>query len=699
MSGLDSSHMTQAQRNPLEPRPIDRPTAVPREAGAVLDALDEAKILAAPDSPADWPRWREQLRAWRVAAWQRSAVSASAVDTTSTVYGQPTSRWSQGCRSVALVWLWDELLYDTVTGAFTPQRLLAEHDVFGGLDAIVLWHAYPVIGLDERNQWDWYRDVPGLLELVQALQGAGLHVFVDYNPWDVGTRRARADAVELPALVAEFGADGVFLDTLREGDPALVAALGRLDPPPVLEGESRLPLSRIAEHALSWAQWFADSRYPGVLAARWFERRHMVHATRRWNRDHSEELQSAWVNGTGILIWESVFGVWVGWNARDTATLRSMRRVQQTFHVHLSDGVWTPLADTAPAAAEAGVVGSRFDLPGSNLWTIVNRREGAYSGEVLCVPIAGDVADRWYDLVHGIELRPRIVGTSVVVELGVAGRGVAGLLRVVGRDAPGGVAELLAAARADPGSTDANFRPRSAVRMASAPAPGPAPGGSIAVSAGRRDLPLAYRRRETGSYGGAPYVEEWKPLPPRLHDQRAEIRRVELTAVAVDRAEVTNGDYAIFVAASGYRPAPHNRFLRHWDERGPVAGTEHEAVTYVDLHDARAYARWRGARLPSEDEWQVAAGDSRFQRREPLVWNWTESEHTDGRTRFAMLKGGCNYVAKGSDWYFDGGQQPPEVTAKLLLAGGGLARSPSVGFRCAVDRLDVHDAEDDGTVS
>src|SRR5207247_11481602 len=31
-------------------------------------------------------------------------------------------------------------------------------------------------------------------------------------------------------------------------------------------------------------------------------------------------------------------------------------------------------------------------------------------------------------------------------------------------------------------------------------------------------LTARFRRRETGVYGEAPYVEEWKPLPPRLHD-------------------------------------------------------------------------------------------------------------------------------------------------------------------------------------
>ena len=63
--------------------------------------------------------------------------------------------------------------------------------------------------------------------------------------------------------------------------------------------------------------------------------------------------------------------------------------------------------------------------------------------------------------------------------------------------------------------------------------------------------------------------------------------------------------------------------------------------------------------------------------------NWTESEHSDGRTRFVMLKGGADHRSEGSEWYFDGGVQKPDFTAKLLLPGLGLARSASVGFRCA----------------
>jgi hypothetical protein len=67
------------------------------------------------------------------------------------------------------------------------------------------------------------------------------------------------------------------------------------------------------------------------------------------------------------------------------------------------------------------------------------------------------------------------------------------------------------------------------------------------------------------------------------------------------------------------------------------------------------------------------------------VWNWTESEHTRGRTRFVIVKGGSAWRAEGSDRYVDGGPQEPRFSLKLLLLGGGLSASSQIGFRLAVD--------------
>ncbi|WP_245635997.1 SUMF1/EgtB/PvdO family nonheme iron enzyme [Herbiconiux solani] len=718
-NGIDIDEANTNNLNPLVPRPIDLPTELPLD-GALDPAVgDIAKIFAAPADPADWPAWRAALADWREDARARLGYHG-------TIYDRPETSWTSSCYSVALVWLWDERLFDRAAGRFDVDAFLARTADHGGFDGVVLWHAYPVIGIDDRNQFDFYRDVPGIAEVVADFQRHGIRVFVDYNPWDTGTRRApNDDADELALIVSELGVDGVFLDTMKEGDSRLVHALLDAEPPQVLEGESRVPNQRIQDHQLSWAQWFADSEAPGVMRAHWFERRHMMHSTRRWNRDHSDELQSAFLNGTGMLVWDTVFGVWVGWNERDRSTLRRMLRVQRAFTRVFSQGEWTPLADATPDAVGAGVYASRFEGTGADeglvLWTVVNRGETDYRGEVL-VPFrdaggagaSASASGEWtyVDLGTGRELGAapgaiEVPARSVTAVLAVASSRVG----AAGADGAGldsavpGLGELLEAASQDGITADSTFPARVAERVPFVPTDGvgnPAPGSDsvpratprIHVEAGERTMPFRYRRRETGSYQGAPYVEEWKPLAPRLHDPREETIRVTLGAVDVAASEVTTGEFVAFVEATGYEPRCGNRFLVGGaDPVHPVgeAGVHSDGdadqrpVTGVDLDDARAYARWAGARLPTEFEWQAAAVLPGFRRAHPLVWNWTESEHTDGITRFVMLKGGSDHESRGSEWYTDGGPRDPEFALKFVLPGLGVDRSPSIGFRLAWD--------------
>jgi hypothetical protein len=325
-----------------------------------------------------------------------------------------------------------------------------------------------------------------------------------------------------------------------------------------------------------------------------------------------------------------------------------------------------PLADH-PGTGR--VYASRWTHSGEPLWTVVNRGVADHDGPWL---VTEDRPGRcWTDLV---------IGSALTVTPLPDGR-----VAVGGRLSAGAVAAVFAAdspAPPVPASApvnDPSFPARAAVRRRTPWTPrADVPEGMVAIDGGRRDLVVCYRVRETGLYGEAPYVDEWKPLPPRLHHTAMLHRSVELGRFAIDTHEVTHGRYAEFLRAIGYRPVRPERFTAgQGDPQAPVTG--------VDLADARAYAAWAGLRLPTEDEWQAAAEAGLIRRREPLVWNLTESEHSDGRTRFVILKGGAAYRAEGSDWYLDGGSLPPEVSVKLLLLGAGLTRSESIGFRCAAD--------------
>ena len=141
-------------------------------------------------------------------------------------------------------------------------------------------------------------------------------------------------------------------------------------------------------------------------------------------------------------------------------------------------------------------------------------------------------------------------------------------------------------------------------------------------------------------------------------------------------------------------------------------------MVWVDLEDARAYARWADKRLPREEEWHQAAGrglwpwgdlfdaarcngdsgDTTAVDRFPAgaspcgcldmcgnVWEWTESERDDGHTRYAIVRGGCHRVVVGSKWYRASGAQPNDVHEKVLLMYPGLDRCATIGFRCVQD--------------
>jgi formylglycine-generating enzyme required for sulfatase activity len=76
---------------------------------------------------------------------------------------------------------------------------------------------------------------------------------------------------------------------------------------------------------------------------------------------------------------------------------------------------------------------------------------------------------------------------------------------------------------------------------------------------------------------------------------------VHLGAYFIGKYEVTNEQYARFVSETGYRAA--GRWRRY---AGP--GAEMHPVTDVTYDDAERYCAWAGLRLPTEAEWERAAG-------------------------------------------------------------------------------------------
>ena len=647
-------------------------------------------LVAGPGEASQWEAWCEALQVERQKLRERLGYDGGS-------YREEAFAWVPSCYSCCFAMMYDQRLYDRVARRYTIDSYLDEGiREFGGYDAIVLWQAYPRIGFDDRNQFDFYRDMPGglagLRELSRAIHRRGVKVFIDYNPWDTGTRReGQSDAEVLAELVSAIEADGIFLDTLHEGMQELRERLDAARPGVVLESELTLPVERIRDHHMSWAQWFQDSDAPGVLWNKWFERRHMMHQIQRWNHDHTGELHMAWMNGSGMLVWENVFGTPVGWSRRDRSILKSMLPIQRRYVQLFSGEDWTPLVPTE----KPEVYASLWQGSGLRLWTLVNRSQQHLEGTLLRVPHAE--ANRYFDLITGREVG-QINGNEVLLDSQIRPRGIgafiAGTTETLGTDFARFLASQAAIDRA--GNWDSNALHVEETLRAVEPTKryraNEVPGGMVVVPAARLRMSTRYRNRECGFYRVA--GQEPPAQPSRdLHKIVRFEREVSLAPYAIDRAPVTNAQYAEFLKQTGYRPTEDSNFLKHWRDGHVPLGLEDQPVVYVDLEDARAYAQWAGKRLATEEQWQHAAQSTRGPAYSwGSVWEWTESERSDGRTRFCILKGGSHYQAEGSDWYADGGPQSCDFAAKFLLLWPGLDRCATIGFRCAAD-LVQEDAE------
>ena len=639
-------------------------------------------------------------------------------------YDVPALKWTQSSFFQPQMMTEDRYFYDPVAHRYTVDRYLDDLEKrYGGIDAVLIWPTYPNMGIDNRNQHDMIRSMPGgvagVRRMIADFHRRGVRVLFPMMMWDQGTRDPGMSWPDsIASLMAEVGTDGINGDT-QDGVPlAFSLAADKTGHPLAFEPEGGPSDEALAWNVMTWGQ-YAYPFVPMVDKYKWLEPRHMVNISDRWKRDKTDNLQFAFFNGVGWESWENIWGIWNGVTPRDAEATRRIATIERAVAPFLISRDWEPLVPML----HYGVYASRWPQGEQTVWTIVNRNEYNVEGpQIELAPVEGM---HYYDLYHGVEVTPaKNQAGRIELSIGIEAHGFGALL--ASRTPPdAGIQRLMSTMKGMSATPLANYShewkvtPQQIVPIAATKPPSGTPADMVKIPAADFDFRVQGIEIEGFDDIGVDVQYPWEDTPRRFHDHPMHVK-----AFWIDKYPVTNAQFKKFMDATHYRPQDDLNFLRDWKDGAFPAGWDNKPVTWVSIEDARAYAAWAGKRLPHEWEWQYAAqgtdgrtypwGTSWDADKVPApdkgrtmrgpdavdahpqgasvfgvvdlvgnVWQWTE-EFQDEHTRGGILRGGSYYQPQGSIWYFPQAYKLNEH-GKLLMMAPSMDRAGGLGFRCVQD--------------
>ena len=207
-----------------------------------------------PCSPFTHERWLADLNHWRTERRIRIAYDPSR-------YNLPAFKWTQSSFMQPQMMVHDRYFYDPAAGRYTVDRYVDDLEKrYGGIDAVLIWSTYPNMGIDDRNQLEMVKSMPGGVEgvrqMVADFHRRGVRVLFPMMMWDEGTHQPSQPWPQAIAeLMKQIDADGINGDT-QDGVPlGFSLAADQIGHPLAFEPEGGPSDEALAWNVMTWGQY------------------------------------------------------------------------------------------------------------------------------------------------------------------------------------------------------------------------------------------------------------------------------------------------------------------------------------------------------------------------------------------------------------------------------------------------------------
>jgi formylglycine-generating enzyme required for sulfatase activity len=576
--------------------------------------------------------------------------------------------------SMHLMMAWDRDYFDErKSGYQLPNFLNQMKGLYGGDDIVAIWPSWPVLGLDQRTQWELMSQLPGLLEqqclLAEKLRKYGTRYFISYNPWD--DKNELAGLQKMSEIISYVTADGVVLDTKAEASQALQKAADTARPGVVLYSEGMATPKDMA--GIISGRVHNDIYYVPLLNLNKLIKpdftifRVAELAKERIRREYA----SAFFNGYGVEI-NTMRPGRPEWIEDDYRFWGQCVRILRENTLNFTSVGYKPLI----ATTTDGIYVNEWSGIQKTLYTIYSQKPQGFSGVLFDVD--KQLNNHYIDLWNHEEVKvtengnratmyvtldafdPKYLDTNNEGAVGAIARFTNSLrVRLEGDQlflsaSQGDLIkiwegnpsydkspiEILASEKENSFHLHEMFgrirekyvvqlfqnnllpwgdiideqiiriKPGTPVLISKNISTRP----EVVAPAGMVEIPGG--RFTMTVTNGDEFIGYPKDGFPRV---------MEMKRFFMDKHPVTNLQFKAFLDDTHYEPFQAENFLKHWQGSSMPPGQENAPVIYVSYEDAQAYARWAGKRLPTEAEWQYAAQTTDGRR-----WPW--GNHGEART-------------------------------------------------------------------